>query len=266
MTEQHMEISCPPAKPDILEIVFQDEHFVAINKPTHLLVHASIIDRHEKRNAKTLLENQLGKPVYNIHRLDKPTSGIMIFAFHPEAAKKGVESFTQTDNKKAYLAVVRGFTDQSGIIDTPLAPVADKLLKAKKKQGTSTKNAITQYRTLAKYEMAVTISRYSTSRYSLLEVHPKTGRMHQIRRHLKHIRHPIIGDTKYGDHNHNRYFRETLDCQRLLLAAAELMFFHPYTKSPVTITARLDSEFARLIQKFGWKDAIPGQWLNEEIF
>ncbi len=244
------------------EVIFQDGHYVAINKPANLLAHASIIDRHEKLNATSLLEEYLQKKVFNVHRLDKPTSGIMIFGLHSEAARKGMESFARADNKKVYLAVTRGYSELSGRVRTALPPVADKLLDKRRKQGRQTKSALTEFRRLATHELPVLISRYPTSRYSLLEVHPKTGRMHQIRRHLRQIRHPIIGDTKYGDHKHNRYFRDDLGLRRMFLAATELTFFHPFTNSPVTLTARLDEKFTDLIRKFGWQSSVPPEWMR----
>lgn len=245
-----------------LPILYQDDHYIAINKPAGLLVHPTLIDKHEKETAVGLLQEQTGKKPLIIHRLDKPTSGILILAWHKDAARNGMEAFARSDVKKVYLAIVRGFTEDSGTIKTKLPPVADKLLDSKQPTGKKSKSAVTGYRTLGKYEFPVFISRHPQSRYSLVEVHPITGRMHQIRRHLKHIRHPIIGDTKYGDHKHNKYFRENLACRRLLLSAVELTFFHPYTREHLKITAALDTTFLSMIERFGWKDSLPTSWLS----
>lgn len=243
-----------------LQILYQDEHYIAINKPAGLLVHPTLIDKHEKQTAVGLLREQTGQKPLIIHRLDKPTSGVLIFAWHKEAARKGMEAFARSDIKKVYLTVVRGFTNDSGIIKTKLPPVADKLLDSKKPKEKKAKVAVTEYRTLTRYELPVFISRHPKSRYSLVEVHPLTGRMHQIRRHLKHIHHPVIGDTKHGDHKHNRYFRENLGCKRSLLSAVELIFFHPYTREHLKVNATLDTAFLSIINRFEWKDSLPRSW------
>jgi tRNA pseudouridine65 synthase len=245
------------------QILFQDEHYLAVSKPAGLLVHPSLIDKHEKLTAVNLLQDSLQTKVFIIHRLDKPTSGIMLFALHQEAARKGMEAFAKGEIKKVYLAVVRGYTESSGTIKSSLPPVPDKLLAAKQKSGQKSKPAVTLYRTLAQVDLPVFINRHPTSRYSLLEVHPQTGRMHQIRRHLKQLRHPIIGDTKHGDHNHNRYFKENLACHRLLLSAVELSFFHPYRRSNITLTAPLDRTFTALLDRFAWIPAVPTEWLDQ---
>ncbi len=249
-------------KEDQIQILYQDEHYVAINKPAGLLVHPSLIDRHEKRTAVGLLQEQLQTKALIIHRLDKPTSGILLFALHQEAARKGMEAFARSDMKKVYLAVVRGYTENSGTVKTNLPPVPDKLLDSKHKQEKKAKSAITRFRKLAQFELPVFISRHPQSRYSLLEVHPQTGRMHQIRRHLKHLRHPIVGDTKYGDHKHNRYFREALECDQLLLSAVELNFFHPYKQTHINLTASLNKTYLSVIERFGWQESLPSQWLG----
>ncbi len=243
-----------------LKILYRDEHYIAVNKPAGLLVHPTFIDKHEKLTAVGLLQEQTGQNPLIIHRLDKPTSGVLLFAWSKEAARKGMEAFARSEVKKVYLTVVRGYTEKSGTIKTKLPPVADKLLDSQQPRAKKAKTAITEYRTLSRYELPVFISRHPKSRYSLVEVHPLTGRMHQIRRHLKHIRHPIIGDTKYGDHKHNRYFRENLTSKLLLLAAVELTFFHPYIRKYLTITAEPDPGFLSVIKQFGWDDSLPPSW------
>lgn len=244
-----------------LEIVYQDEYFVAINKPAGLLVHPTIIDKHENHVALKRLRNQLGQRVYIIHRLDKPTSGVLLFALSSEAARMAAAGFAQSQVKKMYLAVTRGFTEEQGIIDIPLGDVPDKILNSKVKSPKEAKPALTEYWRLAKTELPVAVSRYPSSRYSLVKVCPRTGRMHQIRRHLRKVFHPIVGDTKHGDHNHNRYFRECRSSNRMLLAAVELSFRHPYTNTETTIIAPLDQEFLSVINGLGWLEAVPEKWL-----
>jgi len=246
-----------------LDIIYQDDHYVAINKPAGLLVHPSIIDKHEPDNALHILQDQIQQPAYMIHRLDKPTSGVLIFGLNSDAARKCVAAFTAGDVRKTYLAVVRGYVDNHQIIDHPLKSVPDKIMRGREKQNKAPKPALTHIRQLAQVELPIAVGRYPTSRYSLVEAHPKTGKMHQIRRHLKHIRHPVIGDTKYGDPLHNRYFREKWNAYRLLLASTEIEFIHPFTSSKVRISASLDPLFASILSAWDWLRIIPDSWLTK---
>lgn len=243
-----------------LAIIYRDDDYIAINKPAGLLVHPSIIDRHEPDNALDILKRQLGQSVYMIHRLDKPTSGVLMFGLSSEAARKSVAGFTAGEIRKTYLAVVRGYAPAEQVIDTPLKPVKDKIMMGREKQNKAPKPALTNIRQLASVELPVSVSRYPTSRYSLVEVHPKTGKMHQIRRHMKHIRHPVIGDTKYGDPVHNRYFRDRWNAHRLMLAATELEFIHPFTQVKSTIHAPLDATFTTVLSDLDWMSMIPENW------
>lgn len=246
----------------ISSILYRDEHYLAINKPSGLLVHPSLIDRHEKQTAVNLLQDQLQTRLFITHRLDKPTSGVLLFALHQEAARKAMEAFSSAEVKKAYLAIVRGYTKKWGEINAPLPPVHDKLMASRTSKNKAPKAAETQFRKLDQVEIPVAISRYPQSRYSLLEVHPLSGRMHQIRRHLRQIRHPVIGDTRYGDHKHNRYFREEIGCPRLLLAATELSFLHPYKEEHLTLTAPVDRVFFSIVERFGWRESMPAEWID----
>jgi len=247
-----------------LEIIYRDDTYIAINKPAGLLVHPSIIDRHETDNALDLLQQQIGQPAYMIHRLDKPTSGILMFGLSSEAARKSVATFSTGEVRKTYLAVVRGYTEEQQVIDSPLKPVKDKIMVGREKQNKAPKAALTRIQKLAQAELPVAVGRYSTARYSLVEVHPKTGKMHQIRRHLKHIRHPVVGDTNYGDPVHNRFFRERWNAHRLMLAATQLEFLHPFTREKVQITAPLDPLFVSILSDLDWLGVIPDTWLNPQ--
>lgn len=238
----------------VLDIVYRDEALVVINKPAGLLVHRTRIATGEKRFAVQLLRDQLGQRVYPVHRLDRPTSGLLVFALSPENAAILAEQFSTRAVDKTYLAVVRGYPESSGTINHPLKYIHDDYDKrAKPKQA---EDAITRYRTLAKVELPVQVDRYPTSRYALLELKPETGRRHQLRRHLKHISHPIIGDPKHGKGVHNRYFAEHFSCSRLLLAATDLSFTHPASGERITLNATLDDTFNRLLNRFGWHDHI----------
>lgn len=240
----------------MLEILHQDEHLVAINKPSGLLVHRSLIDRHETRFAIQLTRDQIGQKVYPVHRLDKPTSGVLLFALDSDTARLLTEQFTAGLVHKTYLAIVRGYTDETGIVDYPLKEQLDRIADADAEQDKPAQTAITHYRRLATTELPWPVGRYATARYSLLELQPKTGRKHQLRRHMKHIFHPIVGDTTHGDGKHNALFREKFSCQRLLLHAAQLQLTHPAHGSPLLIQASLPADFEPFVNLFG-PPAIP---------
>ena len=238
----------------LLEILYQDDCLVAVNKPAGLLVHRSLIDKHETRFAMQMVRDQIGQRVYPVHRLDKPTSGVLLFALDSDTARRMTERFATAEVQKRYQAIVRGYTDEQGVIDYPLKEELDKMTDAKADQNKQAQPAITEYLRLATVELPFPVGRYATARYSLLQVTPKTGRKHQIRRHMKHIFHPIVGDTTYGDGKQNQFFRNQFNCHRLLLAATYLTFEHPVTAAKVEIHAPVDEQFAGLIEALGWRE------------
>ncbi len=240
----------------MLDILYQDEQLIAINKPAGLLVHRSMIDRHETQFALQMVRDQIGQRVYPVHRLDKPTSGILLFALSSEIAGLMTEIFTARETQKEYLAIVRGYSDMHQVIDYPLKEVLDKMTDRQAKQNKAAQNAVTEYQRLATVELSYAIGRYPTARYSLIKARPKTGRKHQIRRHMKHIFHPIVGDTTHGDGRHNQLFRDAFDCQRLLLHAAILGFVHPLSGDSVLINAPLDKSFSHMVEMFPLKQRI----------
>jgi tRNA pseudouridine65 synthase len=247
----HVEIVADLEKP--LEILYQDEFLVAINKPAGLLVHRSEIDRHETRFAVQLLRNQLGQKVFPVHRLDKPTAGVLVFALTSEVARNMMAIFMSAQLEKTYHAVVRGFSLENGVIDYPLIEELDKMTDRRAQQDKAAQSAITHYQRLATVELPFAVGRYPSSRYSLLKLSPKTGRKHQLRRHLKHVFHPIIGDTTHGDGKQNDFFRQQLECRQLLLAATQLNFPHPVTGEILKIHAPLDAGFQQIMEKFAWR-------------
>lgn len=243
-----------------VEFLYQDEHLVAVSKPAGLLVHRTNLDRHATTSALQLVRNRLERHVYPVHRLDRPTSGVLLFALSPETAQTIAAEFAARRVSKRYLAVVRGCVDEQGMIDHPLAEDTDRMEGSR--NSNPIREAVTEYRRLAAAELPFAVGRYPTSRYSLVEMRPVTGRRHQLRRHFKHFLHPIIGDTRYGEGRHNRFFRSELDCERLLLAAVELSLRHPSTGEPFTIDAPLDETFAAVVERLGWHAAVPSQWLK----
>ena len=226
-------------------IIYLDDHIVAINKPTGLLVHRSAIDRGERRFAVQEVRNEVGRHVYPVHRLDKPTSGVLVFGLSPEAAERLSTQFLERRVTKSYLAVVRGYVGEPLTIDYALKPMQD--FKGKDSANKEAQESVTDCEPLAITEIPHAVNRYPTSRYSLVALHPKTGRKHQLRRHMKHIFHPIIGDTRHGDWRHNKFFASYYGCGRLLLHAASLRFQHPTLDSPITIHAPLDEIFQQLL-------------------
>jgi tRNA pseudouridine65 synthase len=248
-----------------MQILFRDDFFVAVNKPAGLLVHRSRIAAQETQFAMQLVRDMIGQHVYPLHRLDKPTSGVLLFALQRQTAADMTRVFEACGTEKTYLAVVRGYTDESGVIDYPLKEKHDKMTDALADRDKPAQAAITRYRRLATAELPFAVGRYSNSRYSLILTNPRTGRKHQIRRHMKHIFHPVIGDTTHGDGKHNIAFRDHLNCHRLLLHALRLSFNHPYLETPVSITAPLDSATTSVLSYMGWKEAVAPTVLAEPI-
>jgi tRNA pseudouridine65 synthase len=241
-------------------LLYRDEDYVVVHKPAGLLVHRSPIDRRETRFALQLVRDLIGRRVYPVHRLDKPTSGILAFGLSSTAARRLAEAFASGEVEKTYLAVVRGVVPESGLIDHPLIEELDRYGDPLTEPDKGPQPAVTAFRRLAAVELPFAVGRYPTSRYSLVEAHLASGRRHQLRRHFKHLLHPIIGDTKYGEGRHNRFFREQYGCRRLLLAAVELAFVHPFSGQPLRIVAPLAADFLTPLEAFGWLGVLPAEW------
>lgn len=203
---------------DTLTLLHLDADLVAIDKPAGLLVHPTRLDVHEERSALKLLRDQLGERLWPLHRLDKGTSGVLLFARRADAAREWGLAFEQGRVAKRYVALVRGWTAEAGEIDHPLArdpelPSAGQVHLA----------ARTRYRRLATFEWPFgTDGRHASSRFALVEAEPLTGRRHQIRRHFKHIAHPLVGDATHGKGPLNRAVAAWLGRQRLWLHAREV--------------------------------------------
>jgi len=200
-----------------LRLLHVDDAIVAIDKPAGLLVHRSALDAHETRSAADLLRAQLGAPVWMLHRLDKATSGVLAFARNADVAASVGKAFEAGAVHKRYLALVRGWPGEQGEIDYPLA--RDPELPS---AGQPRLPAVTRWRRRATFEWPFPDGRHPTSRYALVEVEPLSGRRHQIRRHFKHIAHPLVGDTTHGKSAHNRAVAAWLGASRLWLHATRL--------------------------------------------
>ncbi|BCL74782.1 tRNA pseudouridine synthase TruC [Jeongeupia sp. HS-3] len=241
---------------ETLPLLYRDEYLVAVHKPSGLLVHRSMIDRHETRFAMQIVRNQLGQRVYPVHRLDKGTSGILMFALDQDTARTLTAAFETRAVEKTYLAVVRGWLPEAGCIDHPLARLIDAYEFAGDAVATSAQDAVTDYRRLASTELDIAVDRYPTSRYSLAELSPLTGRRHQLRRHLKHASHPIIGDATYGKGRHNRMFAERFGVARMLLACVDLKLAHPVSGEALELGCPLADDMQSVIAALGWADAL----------
>jgi len=237
--------------------LYQDDAIVAIHKPAGLLTHPTKLDRDETQFAVNLTEDSINQKVYPVHRLDKATSGILLFALSSTPARHLSKQFSTHQIDKHYLAICRGWIDDSGKIDHPLQykndPIAERDRKTKPPQ-----TAITEYQCLAHSEVNHAMGSYPTQRYSLVKLTPKTGRKYQLRRHLNHTSHPIIGDAQYGDRHHNHFFDEWFGHHRLYLAATELHFTHPTTQSPMQLTATLETTFKTTLSTLNWRQKHPG--------
>ncbi|QIM68457.1 tRNA pseudouridine(65) synthase TruC [Basfia succiniciproducens] len=236
----------------MLEILYQDEHIVAVNKPAGMLVHRSWLDRHETQFVMQTLRDQIGRLVYPIHRLDRPTSGVLLFALSSETANLLCQQFETKQVEKSYLAVVRGYLTGSERIDYPLKIQLDKIADKFAQEDKAPQPAVTDYEGLKTVEKPYATPRYATSRYALVRLVPHTGRKHQLRRHMKHIFHPILGDTQYGDLHQNRTLTEHTEVSRLMLHAEKLSFIHPIKRQRIEITAGLDEQWKKLMALFEW--------------
>jgi tRNA pseudouridine65 synthase len=226
---------------DALSILYDDGDLVAIAKPAGLLVHPSSLDAHEERSALKLLRDQLGAWLWPLHRLDKGTSGVLLFARSAEGAREWGLAFEQGLVRKRYLALVRGWPPEAGEVDQPLA--RDPELPS---AGQARLPALTRYQRLACFEWPFSVDgRHPTSRYALMAVEPVTGRRHQIRRHFKHIAHPLVGDTTHGKGAHNRGVAGWLGVQRLWLHCEWMEV--PTAKGPLRIDAPCGPEWSVLL-------------------
>ena len=235
-----------------LPILYRDDYLIAVHKPSGLLVHRTFLDRHETRFAVQIVRNQVGQHVHPVHRLDRGTSGVLLFALDRNICRSVATQFETQQVGKTYQAIVRGYPEETGIIDHPLTRQFDDYEFRHDGTASEAQNAVTHFRRLATVELPYAVDRYPASRYALLELAPQTGRKHQIRRHLKHIAHPIIGDATYGKGRHNRLFQELFGCHRLLLACREIRLTHPVSNEPITLSAPLAQDFADLLDALGW--------------
>ena len=221
----------------MLEIIYQDDHLIAINKPHGLLVHRSKIANDATEFALQMLRDQIGRQVSPVHRLDRKTGGVLLFAFEKDVEIAMQKQFQEALVGKKYLAILRGYAPDQLDIDYPLA-----------KENGNMQEAFTSFVTLERVEIEVPFGKHQTSRYSLVEATPKTGRMHQLRKHFAHIFYPIIGDRKHGCNKQNKFFKAQFEMTTMLLHASQLNFKHPVIGDEININANLHTEFKRIME------------------
>ncbi len=232
-----------------LEILYQDEWLVAVNKPAGMLVHRSFLDKHETEFVMLRLRDQIGQHVFPLHRLDRPTSGVLLFALSSDIARQMSEQ--QHLWQKTYLAVVRGHLKKALLLDYALKEQLDAIADKFSRTDKAAQSAQSAIWPLEHIELPYAVGRYATARYSLLALQPLTGRKHQLRRHCEHLFHPIVGDTTHGDGKHNQLFRQQFNCNRLMLHAARLSFQHPVNHTDVVLQAPL-RDFAMVLSQLGF--------------
>ncbi|KRG71949.1 pseudouridine synthase [Pseudoxanthomonas dokdonensis] len=225
-----------------LQLLYLDDRIAVVNKPAGLMVHDSQLAGGENDFVAERLRLQLQRPIFLIHRLDRATSGCLLVAFDRDSASELGKHLMSQSMRKEYLAVCRGWPEPEFVIDHPLDGGPGKRLK---------KPALTAFTRLATGELPIPAGQFPTSRYALLRCVPQTGRFRQIRRHLKHCFHHLIGDTSHGDGRHNRNFRMH-GVHRMLLHASRLEFLHPASGQRITVNAPLDAEFDKAMALFGW--------------
>lgn len=225
-------------------IVYNDDAIIVVNKPNNLLVHHSYYARNIEENSLVqLLKESHGDHIYPVHRLDRKTSGLLIFAKSPELAAVLQNQFENQRIEKDYYALVRGFTPPCGIIDSPI----------KKDEMEVYQVALTHFSTIESVEIDFAVTPYSTARYSLVCLSPKTGRMHQLRKHMNKIAHPIIGDPKHGNRHHNHFFINQFNCDKLFLHAAKLTLDHPVSKQKMTFRAGFPEFWNEMLTELGFE-------------
>jgi tRNA pseudouridine65 synthase len=228
----------------MLDILYQDDSLIAVDKPAGLAVHRSKMVGNADTFLIDVLREQVGGTLYLAHRLDRATSGVLLIARSSEIAAAMGEQFMSRDVHKQYLTVVRGWPE-------PAEGVVDYALPGSRESGPR-RDARTSYRSLATVEVPIALGRYPQQRYALVLTEPQTGRFRQIRKHMAHIHHPVIGDCQHGRSDHNRLYKQYFSCHRMLLHAWRLSFRHPVDGRPMALEAPLDPAFDAILQRFDW--------------
>lgn len=231
---------------EYLEVLAQTSRLVAINKPPGMLVHPSPIAKDVSVTALSVLRDQIGQWVYPVHRLDRKTSGVLLFALDKDTQANFNEQFKKRDANKTYHAIVRGYLSESGRLDYAIRDESGKRHEA-----------ITAYQPMEHSEIDLPFGKHTTSRYSLVELKPHTGRYHQLRMHMAHLRHPIIGDRPHGCNKQNRMFKEKFGLLEMLLHASRLEIKDPESSELHVFQAKPFPEFNRILDSLGFTKRWP---------
>jgi len=231
-----------------LEIIYQDSYCLLVTKPNNVLVHHAHHSRNkiDEKSLVQLIEDQLGSRYFPIHRLDRKTSGIILLASKKEYVSTFQALFTNKEIKKIYYGVVRGYSQENRIIDSPV----------KGRDALVYKEAETYLKRLDKIELNIPVKPYDSSRYSLVELTPTTGRMHQLRIHMNKLSTPLINDAKYGDKNHDTMYGEQFGWTNLFLHAGSLAFTHPFSNQELVLKSSFPNDWIQLFEKFYWKNPL----------
>lgn len=248
-----------------IKIIYQDQYIVVVDKPAGLLVHRSMLDKHETQFAMQLVRDQINQHVFPVHRLDRPTSGVLVFALSSEMARALGEQFSEQKVQKRYFAIVRGHAPEEGEIDYALKEQLDKIADKLAKQDKEAQSAQTSFKRLLTFDLPFAVSRYPSARYSLMELRPKTGRKHQLRRHLAHINHPIVGDTTHGDGKHNRFLREQFAYSGLALTCQSMQIIHPVSQAKINFSCDLPIHIKQLLTEWDVSDTQLTPLINNEV-
>jgi tRNA pseudouridine65 synthase len=226
------------------QVLYEDSELLAINKPNDLIVHQSKFGgKIDEKSLCQIINQDRDEHVFLVHRLDRKTSGVLLFAKNKEIIPLLQKQFQENRIEKTYRAIVRGHIKENGEINSPIKPEDKKEYK----------DALTLYTPLSQITVDIPVEPYPQSRYTLLELKPKTGRTHQLRKHCNKIAHPIIGDPKYGNRHHNHMFMEKFNTNKLFLHAYSLQFLHPISGKKIFIQAPLPLFWEETFEYQKWK-------------
>lgn len=224
-----------------IPVLYQDEHLIVVNKPVNLPIHKNDFMPHDAAYLTKLIGDLTGKWIYNVHRLDSKTSGVIVLAFSSEVAKELTQQFERKEVRKTYFAIVQGNPGE-GTFNTKV------LVKKKSK---FKKPAVTHYKNLKTVQTSISYKEKENIELSLVEINPETGRWHQLRQHFARHRYDILGDSHHGDFTLNKIITELTGVRRLFLHAGKLEFIHPVNKERLAFEATIPTDFEKIMSYFG---------------
>ncbi len=223
-----------------IPVLFRDEQIIVVNKPVDLPVHKNDFMPHDAPYLTKLIGDLTGKWIYNVHRLDSKTSGVIVLAFSSEAAHNLTLQFERKEVQKTYVAIVQGNPGEGTFSGKVVV----------KKKSKFKKPAVTHFKTVKTVHTNISYKEKENVDLSLVEIHPETGRWHQLRQHFAKNRFDILGDSHHGDFTLNKIITEKIGVKRLFLHAVKLEFFHPETKEKMSFDAPVPDDFGRVLHFF----------------